>query len=66
MVGGTVIRWLIVALIAVCVFFLAQWIIPMIFGLVGVNIPGHIVNILALLIAVGVFYWGCFVRPLIP
>lgn len=56
--GRPVIHWIIVALVAVCIFFLAQWLIPMLFGLVGVRIPEQIVNILALLIAVGVFYYG--------
>jgi len=56
--GRSVIHWLIVAVIAICVFFLAVWLIPLIFGLVGVSIPGNIVNILALLIALGVFYGG--------
>ena len=56
MTGNVVIGWLIGGLIAICVFFLAQWLIPMIFGLVGFDIPAHIVNILALLIAIGAFY----------
>ncbi len=56
--GRSVIHWIIVAVIAICVFFLAQWLIPLVFGLVGVHIPENIVNILALLIALGCFYGG--------
>ncbi len=56
--GRSVIHWLVVAIVAVCVFFLAQWIIPMVAGLIGLRIPGNIVNILALLIALGCFYGG--------
>jgi len=56
--GRSVIHWLIVAIIAICIFFVAQWLIPLVFGLVGVQIPPTIVNILALLIALGVFYGG--------
>ena len=56
--GRSVIHWIIVAVIAICIFFLAQWLIPLVFGLVGVQIPANIVNILALLIAIGVFYGG--------
>lgn len=56
--GRSVIHWLIVAVIAICIFFVAQWLIPILFGLVGVTIPGNIVNILALLIALGCFYGG--------
>lgn len=58
MLGKSVVWWLITALITIAVFFLAQWIIPLIFGLIGFAIPPHIVNIIALLIAVGVFYGG--------
>jgi hypothetical protein len=56
--GRSVIHWIILAVIAICVFFLAQWLIPLVFGLVGVSIPPNIVNILALLIALGCFYGG--------
>ena len=54
-----IVAWIIRALIAVCVFFLAQWLMPLLFGIVHVSIPDTIVNILALLIAIGVFwYWS--------
>ncbi len=56
--GRSVVHWLIVAVIAVCVFFLAQWLIPLLFALVGVTIPGNIINILALLLALGSLYGG--------
>lgn len=56
--GRSVISWLILAFIAICLFFVAQWLIPLLFGLVGVAIPLRIVNILALLIALGVGYGG--------
>ena len=56
--GKSVVFWLIVFLIAICVFFLAQWLVPLVFALVGFQIPAHIVNIIALLIAVGVVYGG--------
>lgn len=56
--GRSVISWLILAFVAACLFFLAQWLIPLLFGLVGFAIPAHIVNILALLIAIGAFYGG--------
>lgn len=63
--GRSVIHWLVIALVAVCVFFLAQWLIPLVFSLVGVHIPENIVNILALLIAVGLFYWGYTYRRVV-
>ncbi len=56
--GRSVIVWLLVAFVAICLFFIAQWLIPLLFGLVGVVIPRNIVNIFALLIAIGVFYGG--------
>ena len=56
--GRSVIHWIILALIAVCVFILARWLIPILFGLVGVAIPDQIATILALLIALGIVYWG--------
>lgn len=56
--GRSVIHWLIIAFVAICVFFIAQWLIPLLFGLVGFVIPRNIVNIFAILIAIGVFYGG--------
>lgn len=54
--GKSVIELLLAGFIGVCLFFLAQWIIPLLFGLVGLDMPLHIVNIFAILIAIGVFY----------
>lgn len=56
--GRSIIHWIVVGVFAVCVFFLAQWLIPVVLGLVGASIPGNIVNILSLLIALGLFYGG--------
>jgi len=56
--GRSALHWLIVFVIAVCVFFVAQWLIPLIAGLIGLAVPGNIVNILALLIALGCVYGG--------
>jgi putative effector of murein hydrolase LrgA (UPF0299 family) len=56
--GRSVVHWIIVFIIAVCIFFVAQWLIPLIAGLIGLAVPGNIVNILALLIALGCFYGG--------
>jgi len=56
--GRPIVHWLITILIAICVFFVAQWLIPLVFGLVGVSIPTNIVNILSLLIALGVVFGG--------
>lgn len=60
--GRSVIVWLLLAFVAICIFFVAQWLIPLLFGLVGFVIPANIVNILAILIAIGVFYSG-YARP---
>jgi hypothetical protein len=56
--GRSVIHWLFVIFIAICVFILARWLIPLLFGAVGINIPDQIVTILSLLIALGCFYGG--------
>jgi hypothetical protein len=58
LLGRSVIHWIIVIFIAVCVFILARWAIPLLFGLVGVQIPDQIATILALLIALGCLYGG--------
>ncbi len=58
LLGRSVIYLLILAFVAICIFFVAQWLIPLLFGLVGFQIPPNIVNILSLLIAIGVFYGG--------
>lgn len=61
LLGRSVISWLILAFIAICVFFIAQWLIPLVFGLIGFRIPLNIVNIFALLIAAGIV-WGGYTR----
>ncbi len=37
--GRSVISWIILAFVAVCVFILAKWLIPLLFGAIGVAIP---------------------------
>ena len=56
--GRSVIGWIVLAFIAVCVFILARWLIPLVFGAIGVNIPDQIVLVLSLLIALGVVWGG--------
>ena len=56
--GKSVIWWLLVAFLATCIFFLAQWVIPLLFGLVGFAFPPHITNVIALLVAAGIVYGG--------
>lgn len=61
--GRSVITWIILAFVAVCVFILARWAIPLLFALVGVTVPDQIATILALLIAVAVVYGGYARQP---
>ncbi len=56
MTGQSIVNILISLFIAICIFFIAQWAIPLIFGLVGFSFPANIVNIISLLIAAGCFY----------
>lgn len=56
--GRSVIHWLLVIFIAICVFILAKWLIPLLFGLIGFAVPDQISTILALLIALGVVWGG--------
>lgn len=56
--GRSVINWVLAAFIAICIFILAKWLIPLLFGLVGFAVPDQISTILALLIAVGVFWYA--------
>lgn len=58
MLGRGVISWLVILFVCVCVFFIAQWLIPLLFNAVGFVIPRNIVNIFALLIAFGVAWGG--------
>ncbi len=56
--GRSVIHWIVLAFVAVCMFILAKWLIPLLFGAIGVDIPDQIVLILSLLIALGVVWGG--------
>jgi len=56
--GRSILHWVVTILVAVLVFLLAMWLIPLIFGLIGIAIPGTIVTIIALLIAIGVVWGG--------
>lgn len=56
--GRSVVHWLVVIFVAICVFVLASWLIPLLFGMIGFPIPSNIVTILALLIALGVVWGG--------
>ncbi len=56
--GRSVISWLIGIFVAICVFVIFRWLIPVIFALVGVAIPDQVVTVLCLLIAVGAFYYA--------
>jgi hypothetical protein len=58
LLGRSVISWLILIFVAICVFILARWLIPLLFGALGVAIPDQIVTILSLLIALGVVFGG--------
>ncbi len=62
LLGRSVIYWIVTILIAVCVFIVAKWAIPLLFALVGIMVPDQIATILALLIALGVV-WGGYSRP---
>ncbi|GAC1648712.1 MAG: hypothetical protein NVS4B6_23650 [Mycobacterium sp.] len=56
--GRSVIHWVILAFVAICVFFLAEWLIPLLFGAIGVDVPKNIVVILSALIALGCVFGG--------
>ena len=56
--GRSVIHWIILVFVAICVFILAKFAVPLFFGLIGVAIPDQISTILALLIALGCVYGG--------
>jgi hypothetical protein len=64
--GRSIIHWIILAFIAVCVFIIAKWLIPLLFGLIGVAIPDQIVVIASLLIAVLFVYGGYNFRSTTP
>jgi hypothetical protein len=56
--GRPIWRWIVMAFVAVCVFILAKWLIPLVFALVSIAVPEQISTILALLVAVGVLCGG--------
>lgn len=56
--GRSVIHWLVLLFVAVCVFVICKWLIPLLFGAVGFPIPDQIVTILSILIALGVVWGG--------
>ena len=58
MFGRPLIFLILLVLLAVGCFFIAQWLIPLLFDKMGADIPPHIANILAMMIAVGVVYAG--------
>ena len=65
--GRSVIHWIFTVFLAVCIFVLARYFIPLLFGLIGVGLPDQIATILALLCAVGFFYGGyVYRRPIVP
>ncbi len=56
--GRSIVHWLVLVFVAICIFIIAKWLIPLVFGAIGVNIPDQIVLILSLLIALGWVYGG--------
>lgn len=58
LLGRSVLVWIALAFVAVCVFVVAKWAIPALFGLVGFDVPEQIAVVLALLIAVGIIWGG--------
>jgi len=58
LLGRSVITWIVLVFVAVCVFILAKWLVPLLFALIGVAIPDQQSTILALLIAIGVMLGG--------
>lgn len=56
--GRSILTWVVLVFVAVCVFILAKWLIPLLFGLVGFAVPDQISTIIALLIALGVVWSG--------
>jgi len=66
--GRSIIHWLVLIFVAICVFILAKWLIPLVFGLVGFAVPDQISTILALLIALGCVWggWSYRTRPVVP
>lgn len=59
--GRSIITWIVLIVVGICLFILAKWLIPLLFGVVGIAIPDLISTVLALLIALGVI-WGGYAR----
>jgi hypothetical protein len=60
--GRSILHWIVLIFVAACVFILAKWLVPLLFGAIGVAIPDQISTIVALLIAVGIVWGGYGVR----
>jgi uncharacterized membrane protein len=62
-----IVWWIVHALIAVLLFFLVEWLLPLVLGLIGIAIPANIVTILALLVAlcylIGAYQGNWWRRP---
>ena len=56
LLGRSVVSWLLIMFVAICVYLIALWLIPLAFGFLDVTIPLRIVRILSLLIAFGVVF----------
>ena len=56
--GKSVVNWIILIVIAICVFIVIKWLIPLLFGMLGVTVPDLIATALALLVALGVLWGG--------
>lgn len=56
--GRNILWWILVALVAVCVFIIFRWLVPVLFGAIGVSVPAQISAVLAFLIALAVVYGG--------
>lgn len=54
----TVIRWIVIVLIAVVVYVIAKWLVPELFGAFGIDIPADVAKAIAALIALLVVLGG--------
>jgi hypothetical protein len=55
---NTLLAWLLHALVAVLIFFVVQWLLPLLLGLVGLSLPDNILILIALVLALGYFVGG--------
>ena len=58
LLGRSVITWVVLAFIACVVFLLAVELIPLLFDIIDVTLTDRLVRLLALLIAIGVVWYG--------